>query len=78
MKKLPLEEEFTPDLTTSLRNVEEQNPERITLSQTDSFRKGTKRKLFSDDDCQVAKHTQFFSCDDQDLYSVIDNLFNHV
>ncbi|XP_071162237.1 uncharacterized protein [Mytilus edulis] len=73
----PITDLFTPDITTSLRNAEKKTPERTTLYHAIQKR-GIKRKLFSDEENNPpSKRKQAFTCDDSDLFSVLDGLFNH-
>lgn len=81
---IPLRNNLTPDITTSLLNIEEQQtPESTTLYNDSCDRKGVKRKLFSieedeNNNIPPAKRQHVFICDDETVFSIFDNLFNHI
>jgi hypothetical protein len=81
---IPLSNNVTPDITTSLLNIQEQQtPESTNLSDDSCDRKGVKRKLFSleedeNNNIPPAKRQQVFICDDETVFSIFHDLFNHI
>jgi hypothetical protein len=81
---IPLSNNVTPDITTSLLNIQEQQtPESITLSDDSCDRKGVKRKLFSleeeeNNNIPPAKRQHVFICDDETVFSIFHDLLNHI
>jgi len=81
---IPLSNNLTPDITTSLLNIQEQQtPESTTLSDDSCDRKGVKRKLFSleedeNNNIPPAKRQHMFICDDETVFSIFHDLFNHI
>lgn len=81
---IPLPNNVTPDITTSLLNIQEQQtPESTNLFADSCDRKGVKRTLFlleedKNNNIPPAKRQHVFICDDETVFSIFHDLFNHI